>query len=143
VRVALRSIATRFSDDAPSIDERVLRRRYAALEAWPADAQLGLFILAWMLGPGFALAGFRESCNRLVPDFVGAARSVTWIGSPNPTIITLGGIARSTLANGAAVVHWNLDPEALYWPLDLSNCASTLDFAVPSRARTRGRLKKA
>lgn len=126
VRVALKSIAARFSDDAPSVDERVLRRRYAALDAWPVDAQLGLVVLAWVLGPGFALSDFREATNRLVPDFSRAARSAGGIGASNPTLITLGGIARCALANSAVVVRWNLHPEVLYWPLDLSSCASTL-----------------
>lgn len=128
VRVALRSIATRFSNDASSIDERVLRRRYAAMDAWPADAQLGLFVLAWVLGPGFALSGFREATNRLVPDFARAAKGVRLTPSRvvNPTLVSLGGVVRCALGNGAMVVRWNLDPEALYWPLDLSSSAGTL-----------------
>jgi hypothetical protein len=120
VRAALCSIAVRFSDDAPLVDERVLRQRYAALDAWPADSQLGLFVLAWILGSGFSIAGFRESVNALVPDFGKAARTIG-MGS-NPTLVTLGGIARCGLRNGALVVRWNLKSDILYWPLDLSAC---------------------
>jgi hypothetical protein len=120
VRVALGSITARFSDDAPSVDERVLRRQYGALDAWPADAELGLVVLAWVLGPGFSLPQFRESVNTLVPNFSKAARAIG-SGGP-PSLITLGGIARCALNNGALVVRWNLDPEVLYWPLELSGC---------------------
>jgi hypothetical protein len=120
VRVALTSIAARFSGDAPSIDDRTLRSRYPALEAWPVDAELGLSVLAWALGPGFHVRAFRDSVNRLVPDFAGAA-SLLDLG-PSPTAVTLTSIARCALNNGAWVVRWNLNPELLYWPLALSSC---------------------
>lgn len=123
VRVALIQVAARFSDDAPSVDAltRALRVRYRALDGWPADPQLGLAVLGWVLGPGFALVGFRQSLNRLVPDFRSAAQAVG-VGT-NPTLVTIGGIVRCALRNGAVVTRWNLDPEVLYWPLDLSACA--------------------
>ena len=120
VRAALSTIAARFSDDAPSVDERVLRQRYVALDVWPADSQLGLFVLSWILGPGFSIAGFRDSVNALVPDFGKAARSIG--PGSNPTLVTLGGIARCSFRNAALVVRWNLDPSILYWPMDLSRC---------------------
>ena len=124
VRVALGSIAARFSDDASMVDERVLRSRYSALTAWPADAELGLMLLAWMLGPGFPLAGFREAVNRCVPDFVAAAHAVQAackVGG-SPTLVTVIGIVRCTFTNAETVVRWNLNPEVLYWPLDLMAC---------------------
>ncbi len=121
VRVALGSIAFPFSDDAPSIDERVLRARYVAVDAWPADAELGLVVLAWALGPGFVLAGFREAVAPLVPDFARAARCIGPGGTP--TLITLGGVARRALGNGAVVIARNLDPDVLYWPASLASCA--------------------
>jgi hypothetical protein len=120
VRVALDKIAAQFSDDAPSIDERALRSRYAAVDAWPADAELGLRVVAWALGPGFSMRGFRDAVNRLVPDFSEAA-SLIMLG-PSPTAVSLTGIARRALFNGATVVRWNLNPDLLYWPLDLSSC---------------------
>jgi hypothetical protein len=121
VRVALTSIATRFSNDAPSVDPHVLRRRYGDTSVWPVDAELGLLVLAWTLGPGFAIRGFREALAELIPDFARAARAVGQSPS-NPTLVTIGGIARCCLSNGAMVVKWDLDPEVLYWPLDLSKC---------------------
>jgi hypothetical protein len=121
VRVALGSIAAPFSDDAPSVNARVLRARYGVMDAWPADAELGLVVLAWALGPGFTISGFREALGQLVPDYARAARAIGPGGSP--TLITLGGIARCALSNGAIVVRWNLNPEVLYWPLALERCA--------------------
>lgn len=125
VRIALDKIAIRFSDDAPSADASRLRRLYVAMDAWPLDSQLGLCVLSWVLGPGFSIAGFRESVNRLVPDFLAAARAVKRLEPEglNPTLVTLYGIARCALRNGAVVVRWNLDPETLYWPSDLADCA--------------------
>jgi hypothetical protein len=120
VRVALGSIAARFSDDAPSVDERVLRRQYGVLDAWPLDAELGLMVLAWVLGSGFSLPQFRESVSTLVPDFSRAASAIGVGGSPE--LITLGGIARCALRNGGVVIRWNLDPAVLYWPSELSGC---------------------
>ena len=121
VRGALNDIAARFSDDAPSIDERVLRRRYGALDAWPVDAELGLCVLAWALGSGFSLGGFRDAVSRLVPDFEGASRAIEFKVETS-TLVTLSGIARSAFRNGNLVVRWNLDPDTLYWPQDLSSC---------------------
>lgn len=121
-RVALNSVAARFSSDAPSIDLSAVRRRYSAFDDWPADAQLGFGVLAWTLGPGFALPGFREAANALCPDFARAARAVG-VGE-HPTLITLGAVARRALDNGAVVLARNLDPGVLYWPQRLSSCRS-------------------
>jgi hypothetical protein len=120
VRAALESIASRFSDDAPSVDEAMLQSRYSALEVWPADAELGLYVLAWALGPGFSSRGFREAVNTLVPDFARAASAME--AGNDPSLITLIGIARRALCNATVVTTWNLNPEILYWPLDLASC---------------------
>lgn len=120
VRVALVTIAARFSDDAPSVDARILRARFSALDVWPADSQLGLALLAWIYGPGFSMGRFRELTNALVPDFEAAAKAVD-VGT-EPTLVTLGGIVRCALGNGGVVMKRNLDPDVLYWPLNLTGC---------------------
>lgn len=124
VRAVFAQITARFSDDAPSVDERVLQSRYAAVDAWPADAQLWIMVLGWALGPGFSLAGFRQAVNQLVPDFVGAARAIG-VGK-TPTLVTLGGIARVGFGNAAIVVRFDLDPEVLYWPIDMTRCTGAM-----------------
>jgi hypothetical protein len=124
VRVALHSIAARFSDDAPLVDLPVLRSRHSALDAWPADAQLGLFVLAWALGSGFAIQGFRERVNALVPDFAGAARAIG--PGSTPTLISVGSVVRCTFLNAAIVLRWNLDSKVLYWPSELSRSTGAI-----------------
>jgi hypothetical protein len=131
VRVALEGIATRFSQDAPSSsfsrDEPVLRRRYSAMDAWPADAEFGLFILSWTMGAGFRLGDFRAKVNAIVPDFHGVSARLGragWSGgSPPAAFITLVGIARTAFSNAAIVLRWNLTSDILYWPTDLSRSA--------------------
>ena len=120
VRVALIEIASRFSDDAPTVDERKVRSRYAAAEAWPADAELGLMVLSWALGPGFSIREFKAAVNRLVPDFARAAAAID--PGESPTLITLSGIARHAFANAAIVTRWNLPDHILFWPTDLTLC---------------------
>ena len=131
VRTALGSIASRFSDDAPSIDVSTLTRRYGALAGWPADAELGLLVLAWVLGSGFSIQGFREALAppRLVPDFRRAGAAIGRGGSPS--LITLGGIARGAFENAGVVLDWNFHPEILYWPMQLPRLPGTLPRHSP------------
>lgn len=118
---ALRHVTARFSGEPLRIDEGPLRKRYVALGAWPADAQLGLGVLAWSLGSGFSNREFRAAVNEEVPDFIKAAEAAA-IGK-DPTSITLLGIARSALRNGAVVLAHDLDPEIVYWPIELTRCS--------------------
>jgi hypothetical protein len=120
---ALGAIAARFSDDRATVDAASLIRRYSALAAWPADAQLGLVILAWALGPGFSLAGFAKAVNRLVPNFALAAQAV----GPGrvPVAIAIGEAIRVAFRNAAVAMRWNLNTEHLYWPDDLSKSAGS------------------
>lgn len=120
VQDALTAIAGRFSDDAPSVDEAVLRARYSAYGAWPADARLGLGVLGWVLGPGFNVRGFKEAVNALEPDFATAA-SVVSLGD-NPTAAAITDIVRRAFLNAAVVIDCDLNPDLLYSPLDLSSC---------------------
>jgi hypothetical protein len=118
VRRALDNLSMAFVVEAPRVDEAILAKRYSALRAWPADAQLGLMVLALVLGPGFRLAGFAEAVNQLVPDFIAASRAIGH--GKTPTAIVLGGIARACFRNAQLVVHHSLDANLLFWPTDLS-----------------------
>lgn len=120
-REALRRVTARFSGESFKLDEGPLRKRYVALGAWPADAQLGLGVIAWSLGSGFSNREFRAAVNEEVPDFIKAAGAAA-IGQ-DPTSITLLGIARSALRNGAVVLAHDLDPEIVYWPIELTRCS--------------------
>ena len=122
VRAAWQDLAARFSDVAPSLDEVALRSRYGAIEAWPADAEFGLVVLGWALGPGFACPGLRPTRARgRGPAFALASHYVA-VRSSLPSVITLCGIACTGFRNGAVVVDRELNPEVLYWPWDLSRC---------------------
>jgi hypothetical protein len=96
----------------------VLAKRYTALEAWPADAQLGLLILAWALGSGFQLKDFASSVNRMLPRWGAAARAV----GPGrvPAAISIGAAVRMCFRNAVVVTRWNLNEAHLFYPEDLS-----------------------
>jgi hypothetical protein len=114
-------VTARFSGEPFRVNEATLRKRYVAVSAWPADGQLGLGVLAWTLGSGFSNREFQAAVNEEVPDFLKAAEAAA-IG-PDPTSITLLGIARSALRNGAVVLAHDLDPEIVYWPIELTRCS--------------------
>ena len=118
-RAALQVVTARFSSEPFAVDESALRKRYVALSAWPADAQLGLGVVAWALGSGFANSEFRQAVSAI--DFMRAAEVVS-LGK-DPTSITILGIARSALRNGAVVIAHDLDPEIVYWPMELTRCS--------------------
>jgi len=120
VRSAFLEIAQRFSDDPPTVNLPVLRRRYAAFPAWPADARLGLYVLAWVLGPGFHIRPFSKAVNQLHPDFAAAAGAIG--KGSTPTTIAITGVVRQLFRNASVVVARDLNPSLLYWPIDLSTC---------------------
>jgi hypothetical protein len=117
VRAAWVTFAARFSDDAPTVNELVLHKRYPALEAWPADAEFGLVVLGWMLGAGFSLPEFSKAVNRLVPKFTRAASAIP-IGG-DLTYVTIGDASRAAFRNAGVVCDYGLNGEILYWPLEL------------------------
>ncbi len=122
---AMLELGARFSDDAPGDlaqrllrDEGVLRKRYSAFDAWPADGQVGLHTMAIVLGPGFALAGFRRAVDAAVPDFDQAAEHCA-IPDGGMTVAVLNARNERLFRNAAVVLRRNLDPELLYFPQDL------------------------
>ena len=121
VRAELENIAGRFSNESPKADEleAKLTKRYPAFEAWPADAQLGLLLLGWALGPGFSLPGFKDSVDTLEPDFFHAAALIAPAGDVGDG---LKAIARQCFRNADLVLRWQLVDSVLYYPIDLSSC---------------------
>lgn len=55
-----------------SEDDAVLRGRFPAWEAWPADAQLATLSMAWAMGPNFAYP--RWECAARAQDFATCAQ---------------------------------------------------------------------
>lgn len=86
---------------------------FAAMDGWPADAQLGLLSMAWAMGPAFAQAGhwpsFRAACGSA--DWLGAAANCTmsnaWLAKRNA-------VDRGLFRNAAYSVSQGADPSALY-----------------------------
>lgn len=134
VRAALENIAGRFSDERPKADEleAKLTKRYPAFGAWPADAQLGLLLLGWLLGPGFSLSGFKNTVDSFDPDFRHAAALLAPAGDVGDPIRD---IIRQCFGNASLVLQWMLVDSVLYYPTDLSSCVGA-DYASVTETAT-------
>lgn len=94
--------------------ESVLKKRYAAFVFWPADAQLALHIMAWVIGPGFSNQPFRNAVNRAVPDFAGAAGCCAMPDRGHPAVVTLNEVNRCLLLTAHRVLERELDFDSIY-----------------------------
>lgn len=95
--LARKEIITRLRIGDESIDtlvmakldsfEGVLRGRepFAGLDDWPADGQLGLFSMAWALGPNFRFPAFQAAAA--VGDWLTMARECRITEAGNPGVI--------------------------------------------------------
>lgn len=93
---------------------------FANLETWPADAQLGLFSMAWAAGPAFG-AGFpkfRAACA--AKDWNTAATESHIDDTNNPGLTPRNEANHILFSNAAQVVQQNLDFSVLQYPHDLS-----------------------
>ena len=121
---AVSDILVVYSDDAVgdirARDDRLTRIR-PGFSAWPSDGQLGLHVLAWLLGPGFRDPALDAAlCEGMVPDFHRAAEAaVNLRNGGHPGVVGLHGIAAHALRNAGRVLHWNAPPETLYYPMVL------------------------
>lgn len=100
-------------------NEKMLNRRwpFAALTNWPADAQLGLFSMAWAMGPGFHFPLFEEAVRRR--DFASAALQCGMNAAGNPGLVPRN-VANTTLfRNAAQVERRGLNPSTLVYPQSL------------------------
>jgi hypothetical protein len=97
---------------------------FSALEEWPADAQLGLFSMAWAMGPAFAQGG-------RWPSFRSAANDRDWLRAAancnmsNDWLIRRNAVQRGLFRNAA----WVMDEVGDEKPRDLA----TLYIAIPGR----------
>jgi len=104
-------------------NEAFLRKTFTTWDQLPADAQLGIFSMAWACGPGFtkkftnftklALAG--NWAGTIAKDATGGyAAKIRESG--NPGVVPRNAANRLCFANAAAVVQQDLDISKLYWP---------------------------
>jgi peptidoglycan hydrolase-like protein with peptidoglycan-binding domain len=86
---------------------------FAVLEDWPADAQLGLFSMAWAMGPWFAhqdrWPAFRGACG--AADWLTAARQCNM---SNSWLVKRNAVNRGLFRNAAYTVATNADPSELF-----------------------------
>ena len=100
-------------------NEAFLKRtpEFADLDSWPADAQLGLFSMAWAMGAGF---GTRPGPDGF-PMFRKACADKDWDSAATQSRIRDAAQKRNDadhtlFSNAAQVVQQDLDPSALQWP---------------------------
>jgi hypothetical protein len=143
LRLTPASIETLLLERA-AVDEEVLRKRFEAYDAWPADAQMGVLSNAWAAGAAWVAPKFDAAARAL--DFAACAgpagdanvnpacRGEAWLRDsvpvpvdaqhPNGEKLTNPGLRPRNLAakvcfeNAAASIGDTaaFPPETLYWP---------------------------
>jgi hypothetical protein len=92
---------------------------FAALDTWPADAQMALLSMAWAMGAGFAVGhwpNFRAACAALDFDKAADECRISEVGNAG---VRPRNDANQRLFRNAAVVRRNPDfytPSTLYYP---------------------------
>lgn len=92
--------------------------RFVYYEAWPADAQLAVHSIAWAVGPGFRFPMLEAALRS--QNFTMAAIECTINETGNPGLKPRNEANRILFRNAARVQQDGLNPEALYWPDDLT-----------------------
>ncbi|MFJ7969543.1 peptidoglycan-binding protein [Streptomyces sp. NPDC096324] len=102
------------------------RTDFEDLEEWPADAQLGLFSMAWALGPAFAFPKFQAAAPQ--QDWLTMARESKMTETGNP------GVIPRNVRNGLlfTLASWNADPPAGDLTQLVYNAGLALDANVRS-----------
>lgn len=136
--------ALKLTDD--SIDQLVLSKldsnvttlknttEFADLDNWPADAQLGLFSMAWAMGPAFGpgFPSFRAACA--AKDWNTAATQSRMNDTNNPGLTPRNTANHTLFSNAAQVVAQGLDFTVLQYPADLASGAQPVQpapIAIP------------
>lgn len=115
-------LATGDSGDVEVLLERnqlELCKRYPSLASWPSDAQLGVHLMGWLLGPGFHLPAFRQAAERLQPDFWACGEGCAVPHRNRPGIVSLNAWSRQLFQNAAVVVELGMAGDRVYFPADL------------------------
>ena len=117
-------------DERLQQNESCLKRQpvFKDFEQWPADAQLGLLSMAWVMGPAFPShwPRFSAACARM--DFAAAADSCKMGVGGNPGVIQRNHSNAQLFHNAASVIEGKdggfYGPEELYFPQVLSTPTS-------------------
>lgn len=102
---------------------------FADLDNWPADAQLGLFSMAWAMGPAFGpgFPSFRAACA--AKDWNTAATQSHMNDTNNPGLTQRNAANYTLFSNAAQVVAQGLDFTVLQYPADLASGAQPVQPA--------------
>lgn len=97
-------------------NEKILRGYFPQFDLFPADAQLGIFSMAWAVGAGFpaTFGNFRAAANAQNWTSAIAACGIRTEG--NPGIVPRNSQNRLCFANAAAVLAQGLPIAELHWP---------------------------
>lgn len=103
-------------------NEAILKRHpaFAALEDWPADAQLGLLSMAWAMGPGFGRGWPRFSAACMREDFTAAADACRMADAANPGLVPRNVANRILFRNAGVVARAGRDRAPLSYPAALA-----------------------
>ncbi len=111
---AVTGVLVLFTDedhDVVACDDRLVRLR-PGLDAWPADGQLALHLLAWLRGPGFRDPALDAALSRL--DFGAASEAAMSLSNGGHCgVIALHSRAAHSLRNADRVLRLRLNPEVL------------------------------
>lgn len=96
--------------------DSILKMRWAFTEydTWPADAQLGLLSMAWVLGPSFRLLSFEQAISKR--DFYTAAFACHITGTNNPSFKPRDVANFAMFLNADAVEYDGHDRSVLHYP---------------------------
>jgi GH24 family phage-related lysozyme (muramidase) len=122
-------------------NEAFLRKTFTKWDELPADAQLGIFSMAWACGPGF---------TKKFPNFTRLALSGDWSAAiakdasggyaakireaGNPGVVPRNAANRLCFANAALVLQQGLPVTRLYWPNAAPVSAAPPSAAAPAVA---------
>jgi len=92
----------------------VSRPEFAVFQDWPADAQMGLFSMAWAMGPAFKFPRFQAACA--AQDFRAAADQSHINDDNNPGLRPRNAANRQLFLSAADVIDGALDLDELHLP---------------------------
>jgi GH24 family phage-related lysozyme (muramidase) len=117
-----------------SQNDQHLRARFVEWEDWPADAQLATLSIAWACGPAFRFPRLEAALR--AQDFDLAATECT-IHPEVGTIVQRNAAQRVLYRNAGRVLAYKLDPDALYWPTDLTAAPADSTPTLPDTSAQR------
>ncbi len=100
--------------------EQTLKRTFRDFESWPADAQLGLLSMAWVMGPAFG-GGWPHFARACVERDWGFAAAQCHMDDTGNAKLAPRNVANAVLfANAGQVEATGMPPDVLHYPRSLA-----------------------